>query len=348
MQLRTILIDCLAFIAIGLSCALAIGDDQVELAGWSSCGPCQNCPGGVCPIQQQQAAQPLPARCRINVYEGGGYLSKGSGTLVLNDRLVITCAHLFRDSQTGIECGFPNGRKFRGTLVAVDWEQDLAAVCLPPTGIQPLQVDASVPTGEVIAGGFGPRGAGFWTARGRIARWANLPGARYPFAFMTGTVRDGDSGGGVVNTNRVLVGVVWGCDGQTAFNCGPSIAAFLARLGTNPCGQPTQPTQPNQAAKPPAAVLPVYVPPVEPTSPAAAAQACNCSATIQQLQLEVAALKQQISAQQNVEQLAAAVAAKLPPLHFRVQDSRGAAYAPSEYQSAPLGSYVTLPFGPAQ
>lgn len=35
----------------------------------------------------------------------------------------------------------------------------------------------------------------------------------------------------------------------------------------------------------------------------------------------------------------------LPPINFRVLDQRGAGYS-TEYQPAPLGSFVTLPFGP--
>jgi hypothetical protein len=41
----------------------------------------------------------------------------------------------------------------------------------------------------------------------------------------------------------------------------------------------------------------------------------------------------------------AASTVKLPPINFRVQDQRGAAYS-TEYQAASLGSFVTLPFGP--
>lgn len=37
----------------------------------------------------------------------------------------------------------------------------------------------------------------------------------------------------------------------------------------------------------------------------------------------------------------------LPPINFRVLDQRGAGFS-TEYQPARLGSYVTLPFGPAQ
>lgn len=47
------------------------------------------------------------------------------------------------------------------------------------------------------------------------------------------------------------------------------------------------------------------------------------------------------------EQQAAAIVPHLPPTFIRVQDSRGAGYS-TEYQPFRSGSYITLPFGPAQ
>ena len=52
------------------------------------------------------------------------------------------------------------------------------------------------------------------------------------------------------------------------------------------------------------------------------------------------------SATPNYDAIAAEVAKRLPPINFRIKDQRGPEYS-TEYQPARLGSYVTLPFGPA-
>ena len=400
-QLYHVVIDLVAFLALGLACALAVGSEQLSTLNpqpstldprpslcqcpGGCCGPnCSPCPGGACPVRPpapgpQPPAQPLPARCRINVDEGRGATSKGSGTLVVCDRLVLTCAHLFDDGARSIACGFPDGRTFSGRLVAIDKASDLAAIEIPATGIQPLAVDTRPPSGQLAAGSFGPPAAGFVAVFGQITRWAKPAGARHPCAIMQGRVRQGDSGGGVVNSERILVGVVWGCNQEgTHFTCGQALAEFMARV--EGLGFRVQGSAPAPPSTPPA---PSPLPPATPP-PIAAAPACRCEATIAALRAELAAMKQQLAANKpcqcepgameqhraavearlaaleqrppsvyqapatqpiNYDELAAEVARRLPPIHFRVEDNRGPQFS-TEYQSAHLGSYVTLPFGP--
>src|SRR6201999_1856159 len=50
----------------------------------------------------------------------------------------------------------------------------------------------------------------------------------YPSTTITGAVRPGDSGGGVLNTQGQVTGVVWGQQGgQTYATCGQPVREFL-------------------------------------------------------------------------------------------------------------------------
>jgi hypothetical protein len=180
----------------------------------------------VCPPSQQQQVTPHPSRCRIEVSEGGGVSSVGSGTLVdAPSGLIITCAHLFDDSQDGIIATFPNGRRFQAIFVARDKTgADLAAIRIKATDIETLPIDSSEPSGVLTAGGFGPDNR-FRAGVGRVAE-TTLDGS----TVINATVRQGDSGGGVVNEKRCFVGVIWGCrpeDGQAYLTCGQPLARFL-------------------------------------------------------------------------------------------------------------------------
>ena len=112
---------------------------------------------------------------------------------------------------------------------------------------------------------------------------------------------------------------------------------------------------------------PLPAPPTGPVAqPAAPAVQCNCVNRIAAFELRIQQLE---AALKNAGQAKPATInflgvddkiiatttvtpggttnVKLPPIHMRVLDQRGAGYS-TEYQPAPLGSYVTLPFGPAQ
>ncbi len=186
-------------------------------------------------------ASPLPGRCRVFAADG----STGSGTLIHggwvavdgavgSDGIVLTCAHLFRDCQTGIVVSFPSGVRCGGALIARDEGNDLAAVRIVNPGIAPVDVadpPSTIPPSTILtAGGFGGDGV-FHAVRGAVVGYATSIGATSTSAVMTGSVGPGDSGGGVVNEQKQLVGVVWGCrDGQTYFTCGAPLRSFFARL----------------------------------------------------------------------------------------------------------------------
>jgi hypothetical protein len=215
-------------------CTLQFGEAPVVRA--------QTCYGGFCYPQQPTArdaryvvpvapnAPSAPAaHCRIYVGDG----SVGSGTLIArNDStgLVLTCSHLFDQAATDIVVAFADGNRYGANLVERDAANDLAAVLIRRPNAVPVVVDDSEPTGILTACGYGSNGA-FQPATGAIAGMAQAIGATAPSVKITGCVRPGDSGGGVLDSAGRLVGVVWGCrDGETYLTCGRPLREFLDRV----------------------------------------------------------------------------------------------------------------------
>jgi hypothetical protein len=187
----------------------------------------------------------LPAaagHCRITVGDG----SAGSGTLVARTEsggLVVTCSHLFDRSTANIEVAFPDGQRFAARIVERDRAHDLAALVIRRPEAAPVEVAGEdvllrTASGPLTACGFGPSGE-FRCVRGEVVGQATPAGAVYPSTVIRGAVRPGDSGGGVLNAEGRLVGVVWGQrDGLSYLSCGRPLRELLERvLGKPPDGR---------------------------------------------------------------------------------------------------------------
>jgi hypothetical protein len=213
------------------------------IAGRTAYGQDTTCPNGLCPVQrtpsdsQPSLLAPYPshaAHCRIMVGDG----SAGSGTLVAQNSttgLVLTCSHLFDDSTSGILVVFPSGARYGARLVDRDRAHDLAVLLIRRPDVEPVEVNDDTPSGPLAACGYGPDGR-FRCVRGNVVGQATPVGATYPSAVVSGAVRPGDSGGGVLDVLGRLVGVVWGeRNGQTYLTCGQPLREFLSRvLGRQP------------------------------------------------------------------------------------------------------------------
>jgi Trypsin-like peptidase domain len=164
--------------------------------------------------------------CRITVADG----TMGSGTLVGKSDtigLVLTCSHLFNSSKSNIIVAFPNGRRFAANLIDLDRANDLAALAIRRPDFTPLTLSEVEPAGILTACGFGPNGV-FRSISGGITGHPTAAGATYPSITITGAVRPGDSGGGVLNSQDQVTGVIWGQrDGQTYATCGQPLREFL-------------------------------------------------------------------------------------------------------------------------
>jgi hypothetical protein len=173
------------------------------------------------------------AHCRISVGDG----TTGSGTLIdvtKSAGLILTCSHLFNCSTERIVVTFADGRRFSASLVDRDRAHDLAALVISPPMLKPLTVNDSDPNGSLTACGFGPSGQ-FRSVAGSVVGHATAAGAAYPSLTMSGAVRPGDSGGGILNMAGQLVGVIWGQrDGLTYATCGRPLREFLSRVRGKP------------------------------------------------------------------------------------------------------------------
>lgn len=294
----------------------------------------------VCPLQRPQppaanrptaqTALPLPQRCRIYVGDGHGPAgsSVGSGSLILSDKLVLTCAHLFDDCRSGIVVVFPDGRRFGGTLAELDRANDLAAVVIQSCGVEPLPIGdlTRSPADECVAGGFGGDGR-FAIVRGRVVRFATIVGSESPSAVMQGQVRPGDSGGGVVDGTKSLVGVLWGArDGETYFTTGRPLAAFLARFGYQ--GAPPLPTP---SPQPPA-------PSPQPPSTCC----CACGPRLAAFQAELEKLRQRLADGQRCPCDHDELAATLHTLTLRLAAAEEKLASPSHQTAAPRPFYIRV------
>lgn len=345
------------------------------------------------------AATANAQHCRITV-EGDG--STGSGTLVRKTEkigTILTCAHLFSDSRQGIVVSIA-GRVSRANLVRLDKANDLAVLEIIAPPCEPFPVGPDSP-GPLTAGGFGPNNE-LRFIRGRITGYTVAQGATHRSTIISGSVRSGDSGGGVFDDNGRLVGVVWGqVNGESYVTCGEPVRAILAGVNEMACyggqcyqgncyggqcgptvitgpvyqGQVVRPPMPPQQSRPNNPALPSPPPAAPPSTPTAPPQSshdntgCECvpkwqamSVRITNIEADISGIKNQKPEQPQpatinflgVDDKVIATAqvvpggttnVKLPPIHMRVLDQRGAGYS-TDYQPAPLGSFVTLPFGP--
>lgn len=172
--------------------------------------------------------------CQVHV-DGDGSL--GSGTLIDTDAdagLVITCGHMVRDSKAGIWVSFPGDqRRYSARIVAEDQRNDLCALVIGLPAAKPIKVSPSAPSGMLTACGFGGN-QGFRPVTGPIVGQTQPQGATAPSLIIRGAVRPGDSGGGVLDSNGMLVGVVWGTrDGETYLTAGEPLHVLLTQCCAN-------------------------------------------------------------------------------------------------------------------
>jgi len=215
-----------------------------------------------------------PAVCRISNTMPGGCINWGSGTVVDVDKtsaLVLTCWHIFEDGtgQVGVCVG---GRCVVGRLVTVDQAWDLAAVEISGTGLRAVPIAGESPSrGErLIACGFGK--GQYACVAGRLRGYVATETAASRETMEIGAgVREGDSGGPVLNGRGELVGVAWGSDGRiTEATCVGPIRRFLGRLrgrdGRQVIGPPAaRPDAP--AARRPLVPIPPGAQPIAPSIP---------------------------------------------------------------------------------
>ncbi len=190
------------------------------------------CPGGVCPAPSSPAPKvaPLPAVVRIaNAGTSGATL--GSGALVATrngQSYILTCHHLFRDGVGRISVTFPQGTSRSAEIGAADPANDLVLLVIEAVAIKPLELDLErIPSGTLAACGYGSTGE-FAAARGPVRGWSAATGSRAPSLVIGAQVRQGDSGGPVINSYGQVVAVIWGaCYGESYATAGRPLRLFI-------------------------------------------------------------------------------------------------------------------------
>lgn len=155
---------------------------------------------------------------RVSVGDG----SRGHGTLIRPD-MVVTCYHLFRDSERGIVVEFPTGEKIGAGLFSIDKTHDLATIVLDrPTSFPQSQVSSSQDLNSLEI---------FDGRKTTVRDWKrpSVQTADAATLISRGGVPSGYSGGGLYNDGG-LYGVIWGsADGETYATSGAKFRGFMAR-----------------------------------------------------------------------------------------------------------------------
>lgn len=203
------------------------------------------CTGGTC-----SPGSSAPAAVVRVVNAAGNQRWYGSGTLVYKDDergIILTCAHLFRETTGDVSAVFPDGTRFHAEMLAMDRVWDLAALEIAAPAASPVAIAGDYPRpGEVLRScGYGSDGR-YRCNQGEMLGYARPASDQtYETLELTGAAREGDSGGPVFNRQGELAAVLWGTDGRTVGGtyCGrirKFLAAILARFRSAP-----QPTAPN-------------------------------------------------------------------------------------------------------
>jgi len=185
------------------------------------------------------------ASCRIF-----GTAGAGSGTLVAKRDfgeqtvgLVMTCAHVFKHAssddirEANVTCEFrnDNGEVRKALPLAVDWDNDLAAIAVyvhPDTPTIPVAESHPAGGSQVYLCGYGSDGK-YQCFKGSVVGYTsfswnggsakNIPsreGDRFTSSgknqlyVASAGARKGDSGGGMIDSDGYLTGVFWGGKGD--------------------------------------------------------------------------------------------------------------------------------------
>ncbi|RCS40679.1 hypothetical protein DTL42_25265 [Bremerella cremea] len=223
-------------------------------------------------------AQAMQASVKLKVTDPDGH-SYGSGTVVHsqgNEALVLTCAHLFRDSQGKgpLEVityqDSQQGTTVPGEVLAFDLDRDVALVAIrTQSPIKPMPIGAANHTVEVGQPAFsvgcdngGPRNL-YPTRINSLNRYvghANVQAAGAP------TV--GRSGGGLFAADGQLIGVCNAADdkdNEGIYAALPTIHAVLQQAKLAHLFQNQSPMRLASHTQPPAQMQPVAQPPTNPS-----------------------------------------------------------------------------------
>lgn len=172
----------------------------------------------------------------------GNQRAMGSGTVVEvadDTAVVVTAAHVIDSQDCTVK--LTDGRLFKARVLGVDAAHDLALLLIrKPVGIVPISVatEPAVIGEPVQASGFGGKEV-YKVNRGRTIRYVKARGqARNETLSISGPVRQGDSGGPMLNSKGQLVGVLWGCNSNATYGTYVHRVRWFMRRHGRHCGPP--------------------------------------------------------------------------------------------------------------
>jgi hypothetical protein len=214
-------------------------------------------PGGVCASGQclppPRAARQVRSGLHVDpraivrvANDQGRCRALGTGTLVdadIQQGVVVTCAHLFRDGVGRLEVIFASGRALEGRLLKLDAAADLAAVAIASPGVEPIVIATRSPQrgDPLVSCGLGGDGQ-LWCNRGTTIGYVTATGSHGTETLeLSGSARQGDSGGPVLDQQHQLVAVIFGTNGQVVEGtfCG-RVRRFLADVCPRICAPPVR------------------------------------------------------------------------------------------------------------
>ncbi len=163
----------------------------------------------------------LAATVRLKVSDPQGH-SYGSGTIIDThgtEALVLTCAHIFRDSQARgeieVDLFLPSGHVAKpGQLVSYDMESDVALVSMQPgMTVEPMRVAAEsyrLLVGQRLVSAGCDRGGEPSQRETRVTSLDKYLGPAN--VEVAGQPVDGRSGGGLFTLDGTVVGVCFGAE----------------------------------------------------------------------------------------------------------------------------------------
>ena len=197
--------------------------------------------------------------------------SVGSG-VYLGDRMILSCAHLFRGERTQqVSVTFPSGKSYFGSAVRIDqtWDQSAIELAKLPTESGARLATVNPKPGERLTSAGYDRGQTLRLRTGQLTQYLTArSGHPRDWFDMTSQVVGGCSGGPVFNARGEVIGNLWGSShGSTvALMCGRTRRFLLpwnARLAAHwqRCApRPTWGSSPGSVS-PPIAQPPTPVPP---------------------------------------------------------------------------------------
>lgn len=206
----------------------------------SSAQPIAASPAGNGPDWNRLSQQLAAASVKISIDDGNGF-SRGSGTVIDSQErqaLVLTCGHIFRDSQgkgrTTVD--FTGPLELRGLparVIGYDLKSDLGLLVVETPHAVPsvpaAPVGYAVQEGwDVVSAGY-PRGGALDVQKTRINSKNKIVGP--PNLQIAGLPIEGRSGGGLISPDGYVIGVCNAADPERQEGLYAAAEAIQAALG---------------------------------------------------------------------------------------------------------------------